>query len=49
MVLFLGAAVGYFAGDTRTLMDDARVLRPTVFAAVPRVYERVYGGVMEKV
>jgi long-subunit acyl-CoA synthetase (AMP-forming) len=37
------------AGDTRKLLDDCAVLRPTVFVAVPRVYERVYSGVMDKV
>jgi long-chain acyl-CoA synthetase len=30
-------------------MDDCAVLKPTVFCAVPRVYERVYAGVMDKV
>ncbi|WIA13533.1 hypothetical protein OEZ85_007105 [Tetradesmus obliquus] len=49
MVLFLGAAVGYYSGDTRRLLDDAKELRPTVFAGVPRVYERVYSGVLDKV
>lgn len=37
------------AGDTRKLLDDCAVLRPTVFCAVPRVYERIYSGVMDKV
>jgi hypothetical protein len=37
------------AGDTKKLLDDCAVLRPTVFVAVPRVYERVYSGVMDKV
>jgi hypothetical protein len=36
-------------GDTRKLLDDCAVLQPTVFCAVPRVYERVYSGVMTKV
>ncbi|KAF8060014.1 LACS4 [Scenedesmus sp. PABB004] len=49
MVLFLGAAVGYYTGDTRKVLDDAAALQPTVFAGVPRVYERVYSGVMDKV
>jgi long-chain acyl-CoA synthetase len=49
MVLFLGAAVGYYSGDTRKVLDDAKELRPTVFAGVPRVYERVYSGVLDKV
>jgi hypothetical protein len=36
-------------GDTRKLLEDCAVLQPTVFCAVPRVYERVYSGVMDKV
>lgn len=49
MVLFLGAAIGYYSGDTRHLLDDCQALKPTVFAGVPRVYERVYSGVIDKV
>jgi len=36
-------------GDTRKMLDDCVVLKPTVFCAVPRVFERVYEGVMNKV
>jgi hypothetical protein len=37
------------AGDTRKLLEDCAVLKPTIFCAVPRVFERVYSGVMDKV
>eukprot|EP01114_Cavostelium_apophysatum_P021160 TRINITY_DN72_c0_g1_i3.p1 TRINITY_DN72_c0_g1~~TRINITY_DN72_c0_g1_i3.p1 ORF type:complete len:1130 (-),score=527.02 TRINITY_DN72_c0_g1_i3:24-3413(-) len=37
-----GAAVGFFSGDTRTLVDDIQLLKPTLLAGVPRVFERVY-------
>jgi long-subunit acyl-CoA synthetase (AMP-forming) len=36
-------------GDARKLLEDCVALAPTVFCAVPRVYERVYAGVMDKV
>lgn len=36
-------------GDPKKLLDDCAVLKPTVFCAVPRVFERVYAGVMDKV
>eukprot|EP00878_Enallax_costatus_P005018 GHUV01005278.1.p1 GENE.GHUV01005278.1~~GHUV01005278.1.p1 ORF type:complete len:528 (+),score=95.01 GHUV01005278.1:432-2015(+) len=49
MVLFLGACIGYYSGDTRKILDDCVALKPTVFAGVPRVYERVYTGVTDKV
>ena len=35
------------AHDIRTVADDLKVVRPTVQVAVPRVYEKVYNGVME--
>lgn len=38
-----------FQGDIRQLMDDVCALRPTLFAGVPRVFERVYNGVRDKV
>lgn len=48
-MLHVGAAVGYWQGDARKLLDDVHLLRPTVFCGVPRVFERVYNGVMDKV
>ncbi len=36
-------------GDIRSLMDDVAALKPTLFVGVPRVFERVYNGVMDKV
>ncbi|PKU68467.1 long chain acyl-CoA synthetase 6, peroxisomal-like [Dendrobium catenatum] len=35
--------------DNLKLMDDMAVLRPTVFASVPRLYNRIYAGVMNAV
>eukprot|EP00898_Chlorokybus_atmophyticus_P000746 jgi/Chlat1/1672/Chrsp127S01906 len=43
-----GAAIGYFCGDTRKLTADIKELRPTFLAGVPRVFERVYSGVLDK-
>ncbi len=42
--LLQGGAIGYWQGDARKLLDDVAALRPTLFAAVPRVLERVYAG-----
>ena len=30
--------------DVRYLMEDIQELKPTIFCGVPRVYERIYGG-----
>jgi len=48
MCLYSGACIGYYCGDTRKILEDSVALKPTVFAGVPRVYERVYAGVMDK-
>jgi len=36
-----------YARDIRTVVDDMAVVRPTVVVSVPRVYEKIYNGVME--
>lgn len=35
----------YFAEDPRKIMDDVRLIRPAVFIAVPRFYEKLYDGI----
>ncbi|KAI8613190.1 hypothetical protein BC830DRAFT_1170444 [Chytriomyces sp. MP71] len=41
-LIHVGAAVGFFQGDTLKLMDDVSELRPTIFPSVPRLYNRIY-------
>jgi len=41
-----GSAIGFFQGDVRYLTDDMRLLGPTVFCAVPRVFQRIYERAM---
>ncbi|KAL2066568.1 hypothetical protein VTL71DRAFT_2639 [Oculimacula yallundae] len=38
--LSAGAAIGYFRGDILGLVDDMKILRPTGFNSVPRLYNR---------
>jgi len=40
IVLVKGARIGYWSGDTLTLLDDIATVRPTVFMGVPRVYQK---------
>ncbi|KAL5700788.1 long-chain-fatty-acid--CoA ligase [Ranunculus cassubicifolius] len=42
-----GASVGYYHGDLNALNEDLLELKPTFFAGVPRVFERVHEGVMK--
>eukprot|EP01025_Chloroclados_australasicus_P041652 TRINITY_DN4426_c0_g1_i1.p1 TRINITY_DN4426_c0_g1~~TRINITY_DN4426_c0_g1_i1.p1 ORF type:complete len:662 (-),score=87.70 TRINITY_DN4426_c0_g1_i1:314-2299(-) len=49
LLLYAGAQIGYWRGDIKMLVDDIGALRPTYFAGVPRVFDRIYNGVMEKI
>ncbi|GAB2298461.1 Long-chain-fatty-acid--CoA ligase 2 (Long-chain acyl-CoA synthetase 2) (Fatty acid activator 2) [Dionaea muscipula] len=40
-----GASVGYYHGNVHELRDDLMELKPTFFAAVPRVLEKIYEGI----
>ena len=44
-VLWCGGAIGYFHGDILALVDDLKLLRPTGFISVPRLYNRFGGAV----
>lgn len=40
-----GARVGYFHGNVLELVDDLKQLRPTLFASVPRLFNRFGGAI----
>ncbi|KAI4329808.1 hypothetical protein MLD38_028153 [Melastoma candidum] len=44
-----GASVGYYHGDLNALRDDLMELKPTFFAGVPRVFEKIYEGIKQAV
>jgi long-chain acyl-CoA synthetase len=48
MAMMAGAAVGY-ARSIPLLADDMKIIRPTVLASVPRIYERIYNAIHEKI
>mmetsp|Transcript_8967 Transcript_8967/g.8936 ORF Transcript_8967/g.8936 Transcript_8967/m.8936 type:complete len:538 (+) Transcript_8967:363-1976(+) len=39
---YAGASVGFYRGDPLKLKDDLALLKPTIFASVPRVLNRFY-------
>ncbi|HEY8887338.1 MAG TPA: long-chain fatty acid--CoA ligase [Gallionella sp.] len=47
MAMMAGAAVGY-ARSIPLLADDLKIIRPTVLASVPRIYERIYNAIHTK-
>ncbi|XP_036620251.1 long-chain-fatty-acid--CoA ligase 1-like isoform X1 [Trichosurus vulpecula] len=42
VIFFHGAKIGFFQGDIRLLMDDLKMLQPTIFPAVPRLLNRIF-------
>ncbi|CAI9101131.1 OLC1v1038389C1 [Oldenlandia corymbosa var. corymbosa] len=44
-----GASIGFWHKDVKQLLDDIKELKPTVFCSVPRVLDRIYSGLTEKV
>ncbi|KAM4116039.1 hypothetical protein ACJW30_02G020400 [Castanea mollissima] len=47
--VYFGVAVGFYQGDNMKLMDDVAALRPTIFSSVPRLYNRIYAGILNAV
>ncbi|KAG9028636.1 hypothetical protein FRB95_006267 [Tulasnella sp. JGI-2019a] len=42
-----GGSIGYFSGDPLRLLEDCQILRPDLFASVPRVLNRLYQAAMQ--
>ena len=45
--LWAGGAIGYFHGVILELVEDMKLLRPTVFISVPRLYNRFGAAIKE--
>ncbi|GAB7365746.1 hypothetical protein MBLNU230_g7081t1 [Neophaeotheca triangularis] len=43
--LWAGSSIGYFHGSILELVDDLKLLRPTAFTSVPRLYNRFGGAI----
>ncbi|KAK9817139.1 hypothetical protein WJX72_010149 [[Myrmecia] bisecta] len=44
-----GASIGYWQGNVKLLMSEIAALRPTGFFGVPRVFDRIYDTVMQRI
>ncbi|KAJ3338251.1 hypothetical protein HDU91_001274 [Kappamyces sp. JEL0680] len=49
LFFYFGSSIGFYQGDTLKLMDDMAVLQPTLFASVPRLYNRIYDRILGNV
>lgn len=46
--LMTGMKAGYFSGDIFKLIEDAVILKPTVFPGVPRLLNRIFGAINDQ-
>ncbi|XP_022721389.1 long chain acyl-CoA synthetase 4-like isoform X2 [Durio zibethinus] len=44
-----GASIGFWRGDVKLLVEDIGELKPSIFCAVPRVLDRIYSGLLQKI
>ncbi|KAK9667418.1 hypothetical protein RND81_14G254800 [Saponaria officinalis] len=44
-----GSSIGFWQGDVRYLVEDLQELKPTLFCGVPRVFDRLYSGILGKI
>jgi long-chain acyl-CoA synthetase len=42
LTCLFGTKYGFYSGDVLKLMNDIALLKPTIFAAVPRIYNRIF-------
>ncbi|KAG5232469.1 long chain acyl-CoA synthetase [Salix suchowensis] len=49
VTVYYGVAIGFYQGDNLKLLDDLAALRPTIFCSVPRLYNRIYDGIINAV
>eukprot|EP01090_Pellita_catalonica_P018931 TRINITY_DN6271_c0_g1_i4.p1 TRINITY_DN6271_c0_g1~~TRINITY_DN6271_c0_g1_i4.p1 ORF type:complete len:609 (-),score=82.84 TRINITY_DN6271_c0_g1_i4:320-1990(-) len=49
MAMYRGVGVGFYQGNVYNLVEDLQALKPTLFCGVPRVFERIFGKVNDRV
>ena len=43
-----GIRIGFYNGNAKTLIEDAQILQPTCMCGVPRIFQRVYDAINDK-
>ncbi|XP_008239039.1 PREDICTED: long chain acyl-CoA synthetase 4 [Prunus mume] len=49
LFIWTGASIGFWRGDVKLLTEDIGELKPTIFCAVPRVLDRIYAGLTQRI
>lgn len=44
-----GASIGFFTGSAKRLMEDIKVLRPTIICGVPRFWNRITEAIIKEI
>jgi long-chain acyl-CoA synthetase len=47
LIMTHGRTFALYSGNPRNLTDDAKIIRPTIMTAVPRIFTRVYEGIQK--
>ena len=47
-LIFYQVKVGVYSGDIHLLMEDIKVLKPTIFVTVPRIFNKIYDSINSK-
>ena len=42
LVISQGGRIGFYSGDVLKLVEDIQILKPNLFASVPRLYNKIY-------
>lgn len=48
MSIIYGIRVGFYSGDVTRILDDMKVLKPTVLAIVPRILNKIYADIQNQ-
>ncbi|KAJ3345722.1 Long chain acyl-CoA synthetase 7 peroxisomal [Kappamyces sp. JEL0680] len=46
-LVYFGCRIGFYQGNPLTIVDDLQALRPTTFASVPRLFNKVYDTILD--
>ncbi|XP_054824239.1 long chain acyl-CoA synthetase 4-like [Prosopis cineraria] len=49
LFIWQGASIGFWRGDVKLLIEDIGELKPSIFCAAPRVLDRIYSGLTQKI
>ena len=48
LIMTHGRTFALYSGNPRNLTEDAKIVRPTIMTAVPRIFTRVYEGIQKE-